>query len=640
MKNVLDALGLIWRGLDQIRRALLNLLVLAVLIALAWALLKPGAPKLQDNTALHLKLSGNVVEQFSGSARERINTLVQGGQMPRQLRLRDVLQAVDEAARDPQITRLVLDVDELGSAGMSSLREIAAALTRFKATGKPVVAWAEGYTQGQYYLAAHASEVFVHPMGYVAIAGMGRHRIYYKDLFDRLGVQAHVVRAGRYKNFAEPYAANAPSAETQESDKGLYGALWGLYTEGIERARRLPPGSTMVAINKLPDLVAEAKGDAAQLALNTKLVDGLKTEDELRAHLVKSGAAVDEKKGKGNTAGSPPIRRMAWGEYLARVKPRTDGDAVAVVVAEGNIVNGEAGPGAVGGRSTAALIRAAREDAKVKAVVLRVRSPGGSAFASEQVREQLALTRAAGKPVVVSMGDLAASGGYWISQAADAVYADAATITGSIGVVGMLPSIEGAMAKLGLKTGGYSTTWIGDGYDPRRGLDPRFEQLVQQGINHAYSDFLAKVAAARKSTPEKIHEVAQGRVWTGAQAHERGLVDQVGSYQDALANARQRAKLPADARVVHFERGGGRFEKLAALFTRVAAEAMGLGPEPDHGAGVGAASAPSWMQLVPAGVQQDLSELAQMLRLAAPQGAQGRGPAVVPLAHCGCGVGP
>lgn len=621
MTLLMNVFGWLWRALDQTRRALLNLILLVLIGAALWLLIRPGPPALKDNTTLVLELGGQLVEQSSGGWRDRAQAVLQGSSMPQQLRLRDVLAVLDEAARDPKVGRVLLDVDELQSAGLASLREVAAAIVRVKAAGKPVIAWAEDYNQAQYFLAAHANEVYLHPMGHVEMQGFGRHRLYYKDLFDRFGIQAHVVRAGRYKSFAEPYSATGPSPETLEAEGALYGALWGVYTGDVERARKFDAGSIDAGIQRLPQAMTEAGGDIAKLAVTMKLVDGLKTADELREHLLKGGAAEDksqEKKGR-----APQVLRVSFGDYLARLKPKTDGDAIGVIVAEGNIVDGEAGPGRVGGRSTAALIRAAREDEKVKALVLRVRSPGGSAFASEQVLEELAATRKAGKPVIVSMGDVAASGGYWISQASDEVIADAATITGSIGVVGMLPTAEAALAKLGLKTGGVATTWLGDAYDPRRGLDPRFEKLIQQAIDHTYADFVAKTAAARKRTPEQIHEVAQGRVWSGAQAAEHKLVDRVGTWRDALAAARSRAKLPDDARLVYFERDAGRFERWMSRFVEVALPVV-FGPE--------AGGAPG---LPFTALTGEWSEAAVALRDLAGEGAA----AMKPLAHCGCGYG-
>jgi protease-4 len=314
----------------------------------------------------------------------------------------------------------------------------------------------------------------------------------------------------------------------------------------VEKARRLPGGSVMAAIDSLPaSLVAEG-GHNGQWAVKRGLVDALKTRDQMRAAMIKRGARQetdedDRDSDKAKSRGT--FRQVSLGDYVSRLKPSRAGDAIGVIVAQGPISSGMAGPGRIGGRSTAELVRKAREDKTVKALVLRVDSPGGSAFGGELVRRELELTRAAGKPVVVSMGDLAASGGYWISMAADEIIADEATITGSIGVVAMLPTAQGAADKVGIRTGGVTTTWLGQAYDPRSGVDPRFGQLVQAGVDRVYRDFTTLAAGARRTTPDKIDAVAQGRVWAGKQALERGLVDRTGSYTDALKSAATRARL-------------------------------------------------------------------------------------------------
>jgi protease IV len=578
-------LGSLWGLVDGARRLVFNLLFLLIVGAALFAWFAGRPPKLQERTVLVLNLSGPIVEQRSGSARDVALQQVRGqdaGQTP----LRDVLAVLDAAAKDTKIERVLLILDELSGGGLSAQREVAAAIERFKASGKQVVAWGGGYDQRQYYLAAHASEVYMHPMGAVELQGYGRLRNYYRDAFDRLGVTANVLRAGKYKNAGEPFFASAPSKETLESDAFLYDAMWALYTQGVEQARKLPPGSIGKLIDALPGSLKAVGGDIARLTLEARLVDGLKTRDELRKMLVERGAPDDETK---------TFRQVSFHEYLAGVKRPKDGDAIGVVVAEGEIVDGEAPPGRVGGRSTADLIRKARDDDSVKALVLRVNSPGGSAFGSELVRRELELTRAAGKPVVVSMGDVAASGGYWISLAADEVIAEPATITGSIGVFGMLPTAEGLMDQVSVRTGGHSTTWLGSAYDPRKALDPRFAELVQSAIDHTYGEFIGKTAAARKSTPDKIDEVAQGRVWTGAQAKERGLIDRTGSFGDALAAARTRAKLGDDARVSYLERDAGRFERIVEFFSASVVHALGL---PAAGAWLSAG--------VPAGAARDL----------------------------------
>ncbi|MCE2688537.1 MAG: signal peptide peptidase SppA [Rubrivivax sp.] len=563
--------GRLWALVDGTRRAVFNLLWLALLIGVPVALLMGRAEKLEDKTVLVLDLAGPLVEQGAGGTRDTLLRQVQG-QDQGQVRLRDLVRVLDAAARDPKIERALLLPEELSGGGLSAQREVAAALERFKASGKQVVAWGTRLDQRQYYLAAHASDVYIHPMGTVTLQGYGRLRNYYRQTLDRVGVSANVVRVGKYKNAAEPFFASAPSKETLEAEAYLYDALWSLYTRGVEKARKLPEGAIAQGIAALPGSLQALQGDTARLALESRLVDGLKTRDELRAMLIERGA--EDPKAK-------TFRQIGWREYLSRQKPAASGPAIGVVVAEGEIGEGSEPPGRIGGRSTAELIRKARNDDEVKAVVLRVNSPGGSALGSELIRRELELTRAAGKPVVVSMGDVAASGGYWIALAADEVIADRATITGSIGVFGMLPTAQGLMDKLSVGTGGHATTWLATGYDPRRPLDPRFEQLVQSVIGRTYTDFIAKAAAARKTTPGKIDAVAQGRVWTGTQALERGLIDRNGAWSDALKAAAARAKLPEDARLRWMEREPGRLEQLAGFFKSTVAasvqQALGLG---------------------------------------------------------------
>jgi protease-4 len=543
-----------WWLLDASRRALLNLLLLALLIALVVGLVSRGPKALEDKTTLVLDLKGRLVEQYSGSARDQAMAQLRGQRGEVQTRLRDVLTTLEAAAGDEKISGVLLALDDFAGGGQASLREVAAALARFKkASGKPVFAYASGYDQRSYLLAAQADEVYLDPMGMVVIEGFGRYRNYYKDALDRLGVSANVIRVGTYKNFGEPYFANGPSPATLESDAYLYGDLWKRYTDAVEQARKLEPGAIARSIEELPQRLEAVKGDAAQLALKEKLVDGLKTREELRELLIARGAK-DEK--------AKSFRQISLGGYQAYLKPKRDGSAVGVVVAEGEIVDGEAGPGKVGGDSTAKLIRQARENEDIKALVLRVNSPGGSAFASEVVRRELALTRAAGKPVIVSMGDVAASGGYWISMSSDRVIADAGTVTGSIGVFGMLPTADKLLEKLSVHTAGTTTTWLAGGFDPRRPLDPRMRAAVQSGIQHIYDDFTAKAAAARKKPVAEIDAVAQGRVWTGQQALDRGLVDQLGSYGDALKLAAQLGKLEGEPRIAYVERERGRLDRV------------------------------------------------------------------------------
>jgi protease-4 len=599
-----------WRALDATRRLVLNLLFLVIVILLLWAFFGGGFKPLAPKTALVLDLKGELVEQHSGTLRETLLANV-GGEARRTVQLRDLLNVLDAAAKDPNISSVVVLLDDLDSAGMAQLNEVGAAFERVKAAGKPVIAWSGNYDQKRYLLASHASEVYVHPMGMVLIEGFGRHRNYYRDALDKLGVTVNLVKVGIYKSFAEPFISNGPSPAALEADKALYNALWSDYTGVVEKNRKLPSGKVAQDIEQLPQLLAAAGGDAARVALDAKLVDGIKTRDQVRTEMIKRGAYDERNK---------TFRQVSYQEYLARHPQKVFGDAVAVVVAEGNITEGTGGPGAVGGISTANLIRRAREDDQVKALVLRINSPGGSAFGSELIRRELELTRAAGKPVVASMGSVAASGGYWISMGADEVIADPDTITGSIGVFAILPTAEKVVDKLGIHTAGVTTTWLADAYNPLRPLDPRFQQLVQSSINHVYSEFTTKAAQARKTTPQKIDEVGQGRVWTGQQARERGLVDTLGGYRDAVRSAARRAHLAEGYRVAHVEREGTAFERFLELIGVSAAQALTiqvkLGLLPD-GMPAGAA----------AGVVKDLGWLSGVAERRAPFAA---------VTHCLC----
>ena len=602
-----------WNLLDATRRALFNLLLLALLLGLAWLLLRPGAPALQDKTALVVDISGALVEQRSGVAlREQLLGQVQG-QDNQQTRLRDVVAVLDAAAKDPKISHALLVLDGMGGAGLPTLREAAAAIERFKAAGKPVYAWGSGYDQRQYFLAAHATEVWLHPMGAVEIEGYGRYRSYYKELFDKVGVKINVIRAGKYKNAAETYNASGPSPETLEAEGALWRTLWASYTTAVEKARRQPAGRVAVDIDSLPASLASVNGNLALWAVERKWIDALKTRDEMRALLIEKGAKDEDAK---------TFRQVNLKGYLARVKPRSDGDAVGVVVAQGVISDGQEAPGRIGGLSTADLIRKARENEKIKALVLRVDSPGGSAFGSELVRRELELMRQAGKPVVVSMSNLAASGGYWISMAADEIIADEASITGSIGVVGMLPTAQGTMDKLGVRTGGVTTTWLAGAYDPKRDLDPRFAQLVQQVIDGVYRDFTTLVATARKSTPQKIDELAQGRVWSGKDAQARGLVDRLGSFGDAVAAAAKLGKMAADPRIEYLEAAPGRLQGVLERFGMAAID-VGLAPTSVQATMVAA----GWLPPVAQTVVSDLTWLAEL--------AEQRKPFAT-AAHCLC----
>ncbi|MGK5064738.1 signal peptide peptidase SppA [Janthinobacterium sp. LB3P112] len=606
--------GAFWRALDATRRAVINLIFLLIVIAILIAIFGGGAKPLAEKTTLVLDLQGPLVEETPGGVREAVLANV-SGEVKKSVQLRDVLAVLDTAAKDKNIGSMVILLDELQGGGLASLREVAAGVERFRATGKKVTAWGSSYNQRQYLVAAKADEVFLHPMGGVMLEGFGRYRNYYRDALDKVGVTVNLLKVGTYKSAAEPFIANGPSEAAAEADRYLNNGLWTTYTTDVEKARKLPAGAIMQSIDALPALMTAAGGDLGKLSLEAKLVDGLKTRDELRQFMMARGAK--------NTEGTN-FRQVNYSDYLARLRPVHVGDAVGVVIASGEIGDGIAPPGAIGGLSTSRLIRQAREDKSIKAIVLRVDSPGGSAFGSELIRRELELTRAAGKPVVVSMGNVAASGGYWISTSSDEVIADAATITGSIGVFAILPTADKVVEKLGIHTAGSPTTWLADAGNPLRPLDPRFAQVIQGSINHVYGDFLNLAAKARKTTPEKIDEVAQGRVWTGLQAKERNLVDRIGSYGDALASAAKRAKLGSDYRVTYLEQETSNVDRLIGMFGAKAMAALGLGEHVKLGLATTGLPADAAL-----GMAQDLSWLSGITREHKP---------FMALTHCLCEV--
>ena len=499
-------------------------------VGIGWLVFYSDKVSLDDQTVLVMDLKGALVEESPGGLKDKFIGELQGN-ATNTVRLRDVVMALDLAAKDKHIEKVLLKLDDFQGGGLVSLREAASAIEKFKASGKQVVAWSTLYDQRQYFLAAHANQVLSHPMGGVLIEGLGRSRNYYKDALDKLGVKANLIRVGQFKSAGEPFVLNAPSPQALKAEAHVYDALWALYTGGVEKARNLPAGSIDQNIRKLPDALINVKGNAAQLALDWKWLDGVQTFESLRDSLMKE---------VGKDEDIQSFRQVGWKDYLVSEVKKVNGDHIAIVVAEGEIGDGRAPAGKIGGISTSERIRKATEDKEVKAIVLRVNSPGGSVLGSELIREQLQIAKDKGKPIVVSMGNLAASGGYWISMASDVIIADPATITGSIGVFAMLPTGEGLMSKIGVNTGGYLTSWLAGAYDPRKALDPRMQSLVQSSIEHIYADFIDKVSQTRKLELAKVGDLAQGRIWTGAQAADHKLIDRLGSFSDAVEEARAR----------------------------------------------------------------------------------------------------
>ena len=552
----------LWNAVNFTNHLVFNLIMLFILIGILAVISAGMSAKsftpLRDNTALVLDLEGVLVEQRTVDSISTALAEAQGGG-EREILLRDVLRIIKAAKKDPHITHLVLNTDGYNAAGMASTREIAAALKDFKTSKKPVYAFADNYEQKQYLLAAQADKIFMDPEGAFFPEGLGRYRLFYREaLQDKLGLDVHLFRVGEFKSAAEPYILDAASEESKQADLFWMNDIWQRYLQQVGTARGIAPEAISTAINELPQRLAAVKGNLAQLALNEKWVDGLKTAYEMERYLVDQGVAFDDESGS--------FQQIDMIDYLGHVNSKEmtkpQADAVAVVVAQGEIVDGEQPQGMVGGVTTSALIRAAREDDEIKALVLRVDSPGGSVFASEQIRREVELTKAAGKPVVVSMANVAASGGYWISMNADRIYADESTITGSIGIFGLMIRAPRTLEKIGVRSDGVTTTPWAAAFDMTRPMDDPTKQVVQSVIEHGYSQFISKAAKARKQTPEVIDANARGRVWSGAQAKEKGLIDAFGGLQVAIDDAAARAKLGKnDYRVDYIEEPMSPFEQ-------------------------------------------------------------------------------
>lgn len=529
----------IWRGIDTTRRVVINLVFLAVAVGAVALLGSGGRAKVPASCALVIAPKGTIVEQLEGNPLDRLSREVMGAPAAETL-LKDLVDAMAQARDDRRIKVVVLDLSGLASAGFTKLEDLKEALGKLRAAGKPVLATADMYNQYSYYLAAHADEVWLNPMGMVLLEGFSRYARFYRDGLDRLGVEWHVFRVGEYKSAVEPYLRSDMSPAAKEANLAYLNDLWGSYRRDVAAARNITPEKLQDLIDRYPEHLAAAGGDGAQVALAAGLVDRVAPRDELRRRIIELA---------GEDAKRHTFNQIAMRDYLKavgkdRFGQKAKGDLIAVVVAKGAISDGTRPPGQIGGDSTAALIRQARHTKGVKAIVLRVDSPGGSGFASEVIRRELEVARADGTVVVASMGSVAASGGYWISMGADEVWASPNTITGSIGIFAMFPTIEKPLAKyLGVHVDGVGTTRLAGALRPDRGLDPAVAQAIQTMINDGYGDFLNVVAAARKMTPEAVDRVGRGRVWSGQRAFELGLVDHLGSLDDAIKAAASRAGL-------------------------------------------------------------------------------------------------
>jgi len=528
----------IWRGLDVVRRCM-HLLLLLALFGIVIGALRQSTPRLPEKAALVVRPSGDIVEQLSGEPIERALNEAQGQGVPQTL-LWDLTSAIRAAALDPRIPVLLIETDDMGSAGQAKLEELAAAIGAFRHSGKKVIAHGTYFLQSQYYLAAQADEVYLDPFGFVLLDGYDRYRMFFKDALDKLNIDMHLFRAGKFKSAAETFTRHDMSPEDREESEAYLQALWRGYRTAVADARMLKAEAIAQYADSYVNTVTTAGGDTAKVAKDGGLVSGLKTQQEVEDRLVDLVGA--------DTSGKS-YRQVSVADYLRAThtedKERGKGQAVGVIIASGEILDGKQPPGTVGGESTAQLLREARQDSDIRAVVLRIDSPGGSVLASEQIYREVLALKHDGKPVVVSMSDVAASGGYYIAAGADQIIASPNTITGSIGVFAGIPTFNRTLAKLGVNVDGIGTTPLSGATQLDRPLSADAGRLVQITVDHAYEEFLARVAKGRGKTREAVDAIAQGRVWAGGEARQQGLVDRLGNYNDAVAEAAKRAGLKA-----------------------------------------------------------------------------------------------
>jgi protease IV len=539
--------GLVWRILEGIRRVL-HLILLLVIFGFILAALHTSIPAVPRSAALVIAPEGELVEQLSTDAVRRAFGQASGGPAPETL-LRDVTDAITAAKSDARIKLIVLDLGYLESSGLSKLQEIGAALREFRASGKRVVVAADSLDQTQYYLAAQAGEVYLDPMGLVYLDGFSYYRMFLKDAIDKLDVDVNVFRAGTFKSYTDQFSRSDMAASEREESSVWLEALWSAYQQDVTRARSLPAGALKEFITDEPAALAAVNGDAAKLALQRGLVTALKSRRQL----------ADELKGLvGEDDDTHSFNSIGMNQYLVSVrskrvlKPKSEA-RVGIVVASGEILDGHQPPGTIGGESTADLLRQARYDNAVKAVVLRVDSPGGSMFASEQILREVQTLRKAGKPVVVSMSTYAASGGYYISAAANEIFASPTTLTGSIGVFSVVPTFQRTLEKIGVKVDGLGTTPLAGDMRQDRTLTAASRQILQTSVDHAYAEFLHRVGDGRKKSVDDVDKIAQGRVWAGVDAQRIGLVDHLGGLKDATDAAAKLAELGADYDVDYIE---------------------------------------------------------------------------------------
>jgi protease-4 len=538
---------LVWRILDGVRKVL-QLALLLVIFGFLLAALHTSNPVIPHSAALVIAPEGEIVEQLAIDPVRRAVGEASGTTASETL-LKDIIDAISAAKSDSRIKLIVLDLDSMGGAGLSKLQEIGAALRDFRTSGKRVIAAADSLDQTQYYLAAQAGEVFLDPMGEVYLDGFAYYRMYYKEGIDKLGIDFNIFRAGTFKSYTDEYSRSDMAPSDREESSVWLQVMWNAYTQDVTRARSLPANAIADYIASQPASLQAVNGDMAKMALQRGLVTALKTRRQV----------ADELKGiVGEDEDSHSFTSVAMRQYLTSVrakrvlKPKSD-PKVGIIVAAGDMYDGRQPAGSIGGDSTSELLREARYDDAVKAVVLRVDSPGGSEFAAEKITREVQALRKAGKPVVVSMSSYAASGGYYIASGANQIFASPTTLTGSIGVFSVIPTFQRSLEKLGIKVDGIGTTPLAGDMREDRALGPVSKQVQQLSVEHAYATFLKRVADGRKKSVDEIDKIAQGRVWAGLDAQRIGLVDHLGGLKDATDAAAKLAQLGADYNADYIE---------------------------------------------------------------------------------------
>jgi len=545
-----------WKLLVGIKDALVLLLLLLFFGLIYAALSAKPNPAVTTSGALLVDLNGVLVEQPSSI--DPVSALSGSGPSTREYRLRDVTRALEAAATDSKAKAVVLDLDRFGGGGHSAIATVGEAIDKVRRAGKPVLAFASGYSDDSYQLAAHASEVWLDPMGAVLIAGPGGTQLYYKGLLDKLGVNARVYRVGQFKSAVEPFTRADQSPEARAANQALADSLWQSWQEDVGKAR--PKAKVAAYVGAADTLAAAAGGDMAQIALQQGLVDKLGDRLAFGRRVAEIGGAA--------TDGQPGgFQSIAFDNWMASHPESTAGDAVGVLTIAGDIVDGKAPAGSAGGDTVSKLLLDELARGRIKALVVRVDSPGGSVAASERIRNAILEAKRKKLPIVVSMGSVAASGGYWVSTPADRIFAEPSTITGSIGVFGIIPTFEKSLGKIGLSADGVKTTPLSGEPDVLRGTSPEFDKLVQLGVENIYRRFTGIVAQSRHLTPARVDEIGQGRVWAGGTARQIGLVDQFGGLDDAIAAAAKLASLdPAKVHPLFIEKQPGWLSQLLSSY--------------------------------------------------------------------------